>query len=368
MKVPFVDLTRQYDPLRAEISTELSGIMDRTEFIGGPAVKAFEKDLAAWLGNDQHVVAVGNATTGLEVALWILDIGPGDEVITTVHTAIATAEAITRRGAQVVFCDIDPVTYQLDPREVKKKVTARTKAIIPVHLYGHPADLDAILAIAREHNLRVIADCSQAQGARYRGTRVGNFGDLAVFSFFPSKNLGGFGDGGAVASKNPEWIRKIRMYCNHGRTDKYWHEFEGINSRLDTTKAAILRIGLRNLDDWNAGRQRAAAIYLQELQGVKEVQLPVPAEGAEPVYHLFVIQLPDRDKLADFLAKEGISTGLHYPHSLNTLPAYAHLNQGAGHFPVAENAVNHILSIPVFPTIREDEVRYVCQKIKEFYA
>lgn len=368
MNVPFVDLSRQYDPLREEILSELSGIMDRTEFIGGRAVKAFEQDLAAWLGEGQHVVGLGNATTGLEVALWVMGIGAGDEVITTVHTAIATGEAITRVGAKVVFCDIDPLTYQIDPAEVRRKVTSRTKAIIPVHLYGHPANLDEILAIAKEHDLRVVEDCSQAQGARYNGTRVGNFGDIAVFSFFPSKNLGGFGDGGAVASRNPEWIKKIRMYCNHGRTDKYWHEFEGINSRLDTMKAAILRIGLSNLDQWNAGRQRAAACYLEQLNGIKEVQLPHPAEGTEPVYHLFVIQVPDRDKLAEYLDGQGIKTGLHYPHSLNTLPAYAYLNQGEGHFPVAEKAVQHILSIPVFPTITDEETAYVCQKIKEFYA
>jgi dTDP-4-amino-4,6-dideoxygalactose transaminase len=321
--------------------------------------------MAAWQGAAE-VCGVSCATMGLYGTLRAFDIGPGDEVITTVHTAIATAEAVSLTGAQVVFCDIEDGSYNIDPAEIEKKITPKTKALIPVHLYGQPADLDRIAALATEHSLFLIEDCAQAQGARYHGKRVGTFGDAAVFSFFPSKNLGGFGDGGAVTAKDADRMKRIRMFSNHGREKKYWHEFEGINSRLDSLQAALLRQCLPHVDDWNRQRREAAAWYDALLEPVPHVTTPQVLANTDPIYHVYVILVPDRDALEEHLKAEGIGTGVHYPYALNQLPAYAHLNQGAGTFPNAEHACAHMLSLPMFPGIRKDEVDVVCATIKDF--
>ncbi len=367
MKVPFLDLARQHEPLKKALHESACRVIDSCHYIGGEEVRGFEQDMAKWQGVPE-VCGVACATSGLFATLRCLGIGPGDEVLTTVHTAIATAEAISLAGAQVVFCDLQPGYFNLDPAEVAKKVTSRTKAIIPVHLYGQPVDMDAFLAIAKKHNLIVIEDCAQAQGARFKGTRVGNLGDAAVFSFFPSKNLGGFGDGGGVIAKDPKVLKKIRMFSNHGRTEKYLHEFEGINSRLDAIQAALLRVCLPHVDEWNAKRRDVAKWYGEELAGVSQVTLPKVLPGTEPIYHVYVILVPDRDALQGFLKKREIETGIHYPYSLNTLPAYAHLRQGAGFFPEAERACKHMLSLPMFPAMTHDEVRQVAAAIQEFFA
>jgi dTDP-4-amino-4,6-dideoxygalactose transaminase len=364
--VPLVDFKRQYADLRNILHQAACQVIDSAHYIGGEEVKAFEQEMAQWLGMPE-VCGVACATSGLFAALKCLGIGPGDEVITTVHTAIATAEAISLTGATVVFCDIQKGYYNIDPAQAEKKITDKTRALVPVHLYGQPADMDAFLQLGRKHKLLVIEDCAQAQGAKYRGNHVGTLGDAGVFSFFPSKNLGGFGDGGAVTAKDPAVMKKIRMFSNHGRTSKYLHEFEGINSRLDALQAALLRVCLPRLDAWNAHRRLAASWYDEGLSGIEQLAYPQVLPHTEPVYHVYVIRVPDRDRLQAFLKKHGIETGIHYPYSLNTLPAYAHSTGRNGNFAEAEDACAHIVSLPMFPAITREEVEYVCSTIKSYF-
>jgi len=356
-----------HEPIRAKLHEAALRVIDSGRYIGGEEVKGFEREMAAWLGVGE-VCSVSCCTMAAFSALKGFGIGPGDEVITTVHTAIATAESITLTGAEVVFCDVAPGYFSLDPAEVERKVTKRTKAIVPVHLYGQPADMDAIMRIAGEHRLLVIEDCAQAQGSRYRGKTAGTMGDAAVFSFFPSKNLGGFGDGGAVTVRDPKTMKKVRMFSNHGREDKYLHEFEGINSRLDAIQAALLRVLLPLVDEWNEKRRTAARWYDEELSGLAEVTCPKVLPDTTPTYHVYVILVPDRDALQAHLAANGIETGIHYPYSLNVLPAYAHLGQGKGSFPRAEYACEHMLSLPMHPAITREEVSQVSDTIRKFYG
>ena len=367
MKVPFLDLERQHAPIRAALHAAAGRVIDSHHYIGGEEVEAFEAEMAKWLGVPE-ICGVACATSGLFATLKGLGVGPGDEVITTVHTAIATAEAITLAGAQVVFCDIQKGFFNIDVDEMRKKITPKTKVLLPVHLYGQPADLDRLLPLAKQHGLLVVEDCAQAQGARYRGQRVGTLGDAGVFSFFPSKNLGGFGDGGAVTAKDPAVLKKIRMFSNHGRTSKYLHEFEGINSRLDAMQAALLRVCLPHVDEWNARRRVVAGWYSEGLKGIKDVQLPRELPNTEPVYHVYCVIVPDREALVKHLKEKGISSGVHYPYSLNVLPAYAHLRQGAGSFPVAEQACGHMLSLPMFPAMTREEADAVCAAVREFFG
>jgi len=362
-RVPFVDLDRLHAPIRPALHEAALRVIDGGRYIGGEDVRAFERDMAAGLGVPD-VCGVSCATLGLFATLKCMGIGPGDEVITTPHTAIATAEAVTLTGARVVFADLTPGYFDLDPAEVEARLTPRTRAIVPVHLYGQPVDLDAILGLAQRHGVRVIEDCAQAQGARYRGRPVGTLGDAGVFSFFPSKNLGGFGDGGAIVARDPALMKKIRMFCDHGRTSKYMHEFEGVNSRLDALQAALLRVCLPRLDAWNAARRQAAQWYDAGLAGIG-VEPPRARRDTEPVYHLYVVRAERRDELQARLKERGIETGIHYPYSLNVLPAYAHLRQGAGAFPRAEQACREVLSLPLHPAITRDEVRRVCDALRE---
>ena len=365
--IPFVDLIRQYAPYREALHEAACRVIDSSSYIGGKEVRAFEKEMADWIGV-ADVCGVSCATSGLYAVLKCFGLGPGDEVITTVHTAIATTEAISLTGAKVAFCDIRVGYFNINPVEIEKKITERTRALLPVHLYGQPADMDLVISLARKYHLSVIEDCAQAQGARYRGQRVGTLGDAGVFSFFPSKNLGGFGDGGAVVARDQRVLKKIRMLSNHGRESKYLHEFEGINSRLDAIQAALLRVCLPHLDEWNEKRRIAASWYEEGLSGLKEVVLPRVLPETEPVYHLYVILIPDREALQAYLKEYGIETGIHYPYSLNVLPAYAHFHQGEGSFPVAEHACKNMLSLPMFPAITKEEVRSVCAVIREFFS
>ena len=365
--VPFVDTTRKFAPIRESLHEAAARVIDSGRYIGGEEVKAFESEMAQWLGV-KEVCGVSSATLGLFGVLKSLGVGPGCEVITTVHTAIATSEAISLTGAQVVFCDIRKGHFNIDPDQIEQRITDRTRALLPVHLYGQPADMDPILRLAERHGLYVVEDCAQAQGARYRSHSVGTLGDAGVFSFFPSKNLGGFGDGGAVTAKDAGLLRKMRMFFDHGRQSKYWHEFEGINSRLDTIKAALLRKCLPFLNQWNHERQQAALLYNKMLTGIGEVSIPRVLDGTDPVYHLYVILAPDRNALQAHLEGKGIGTGIHYPYALNQLPAYAHLHQSSGSFPNAEYACGHMLSLPMFPGITEQEMTSVCAEIKAFYG
>jgi dTDP-4-amino-4,6-dideoxygalactose transaminase len=365
-KILFLDLVKMHEPIKKELHDAAVKVIDGGHYIGGEEVKSFEKEMAVWLGVE-NICGVACATSGLFAVLKSMGIGSGDEVITTVHTAIATAEAITLTGAQVVFCDISADGFNLDLAEVEKKINSKTKAIIPVHLYGQPVDMDRALAIAGKHDLKLIEDCAQSQGAKYKGRKVGTMGDAAVFSFFPSKNLGGFGDGGAVTAKDPALMRKIRMYSNHGRESKYDHEFEGINSRLDAIQAALLRVCLKKLDGWNNSRRQVAAWYDTGLKEISQLKTPEVLAETEAVYHLYVVIVPDRDALAKHLKEKGIESGVHYPYSLNVLPAFARLEQGRGHFPKAEYACQNMLSLPVSPSLTKQEIDYVCETIRDFY-
>ena len=367
MNVPFVDLSRQFKPLLAEIKTAHADIIERCAFINGPEVKAFEKDMADWLGLDS-VCGVGSGTDALYLTLRSLGVGPGDEVITVVNTAFPTSESINMCGAEVVFVDITPGTFSIDPQAVEAAITPKTKAILPVHLYGIPADLDALMAIAQRHNIPLVEDVAQAMGARYHGKRVGTIGKAGCFSFFPSKNLGTFGDGGAMASDDAELVSQVRMLASHGRFDKFTHQIAGINSRLDTMKGAQLAICLKALDSWNADRRRAADLYSELLAPYTEISCPQVPADCEPIWHLYVIRYAQRDALRQYLTEQGIQTGLHYPKPLHLQPAYADLNLGKGSFPEAEKATSEILSLPMFPFITEAEIRTVVEAIAAFLA
>ena len=366
-RIPFVDLKRQYAPIMNEILEKTGMTISSCRFIGGEELDAFCRELAHWWGTS-GAVGVSSGTLGLYAALKVFGVGPGHEVITTAHTAIPTSEAVTMTGARVVFCDIDPETYVIDPDKITSLINSRTRAIIPVHLYGHPADMDRIMDIARRYDLFVIEDCAQSQGAKYLDGKAGSIGHAGVLSFFPSKNLGCIGDGGAVTAASSDILENIRMFCNHGRREKYDHQFEGTNTRLDNVKAAMLRTALPHLDRWNEMRQMAARWYRERLEGLSEIILPRSDKKCTHVYHLFVIQARDREVLSAKLKEQGVQTGLHYPCSLNLLPAYRYLDKGPGSFPVAEKVCSRVLSLPMFPGITEDEVDVVCNTLKKIYA
>lgn len=365
--VKFVDLQKQHAPIIDQLKAAAAKVIDDGNYIGGEEVKLFEKEMAAWLGVPE-ICGVACATSGLTTTLKALGVGPGDEVITTVNTAIPTAEAVTLAGGNIVFCDVEAGGYVIDVTQIEKLITPKTKVLMPVHLYGEPVDMDAVMAIAEKHHLKVLEDCAQAQGAVWKGRKVGTIGDAAVFSFFPSKNLGGFGDGGALTIRDPEAMKFARMYSNHGRIQKYFHQIQGTNSRLDTIQAALLRVCLPHLDRWNAARRQVAAWYREGLKDIAAIKiLPRVKAGGEHIYHVYVITVPDREALIADLKENGIGTGVHYPHSLNVQPAYAYLKQGAGAFPQAEFACEHMLSLPMSPVLEKDEVDYVCDRIRAFY-
>ena len=366
MTIQLVDLRKQYDSIKTEIDAAISEVLSKTSFIGGSYVKAFEDAFASFCGV-RHCIGVGNGTDALFIALRCMGIGSGDEVIVPANSFIATAEAVTQTGARVVFADIDPLTYNVEAKRIEKKISQKTKAIIPVHLYGQPADMDPILALARQHGLKVIEDAAQAHDAEYRGRRVGSIGDCACFSFYPGKNLGAFGDAGAIVTSDDRLARNARMFANHGRIDKYDHELEGINSRLDALQAAILTVKLKQLPRWSEARRRNAYLYTRLLA---EAGFATPREidGVRAVYHLYVIRVPAnlRGALQAHLQSRGISTGIHYPIALPNLKAYSYLNHSADAFPEATKASREILSLPMYPELREDEIDYIRQAIDAF--
>jgi dTDP-4-amino-4,6-dideoxygalactose transaminase len=366
MKVPFVDLYPQYTELKAEIDAALETVISKGQFIQGKPVKDFESQLASSIGV-KHAAGCANATMGGWVLLKAMNIGPGDEVITTPLTAVPTAEYMTLAGATPVFADIDPATYQLCPVEVEKKINERTKALMPVHLYGIPANLDAFLALGKKYNLPVIEDCAQAQGAEWKGKRIGSYGFASCWSFFPSKNLGGFGDGGAVTTDDAAIDEYVRMFVDHGRKEKFTHDFPGANLRLDGLQAAILSVKLTKLDEWNARRRAIAEIYDAGLADVAGIVTPKTYQGSTPVWHLYVIRSTRRDDLRKYLNEKGISTGLHYPLPLHLQPAFA--GTGAeGAFPEAERATQEIVSLPMYPHMEPEMAHAVVAAIKEFVA
>jgi dTDP-4-amino-4,6-dideoxygalactose transaminase len=364
--IAFVDLRRQYEEIKPEIDRAMEEVLLKTAFVGGPHLKGFEEAFAAFCGVE-HCIGVGNGTDALFLALKTLGIGPGDEVITVANSFIATSEAITMTGARVVFVDIHPRTYNIDVSRIEEKITSKTKALIPVHLYGQPADMDPILEIARKHHLRVVEDAAQAHGAMYKGRKVGSMGDMACFSFYPGKNLGAYGDGGAIVTRNEAWAVRARMLANHGRVEKYDHDLEGVNSRLDGLQAAILRVKLAHLEEWNELRRRNARLYGEHLEG-SGFTTPFEMEEVRPVYHLYVIRGRSgmREKLQDHLKNRGIATGVHYPIALPNLKAYQYLGHRESDFPEATAASREIISLPMFPELVRSEIEYVAEAIKEF--
>ena len=360
MSVPFADLNSQHAPIRSELDAALMEVVDSCAFIRGKYTESFEKNFAAYLGV-KHCVGVGNGTDALYIALTALGISRGDEVITVANSFIASSEAITQTGARVVFVDCDPRTFTIDTQKLEAAITKKTKAIIPVHLYGQPADMDAIKAIAEKHKLAIVEDAAQAHGATYKGQPVGSLGDCACFSFFPGKNLGAFGDAGAVVTNCDALASKVRMFANHGRKDKYDHEFEGVNSRMDGIQGAILDIKLRYLNSWNLRRRETAAAYDAALAEV--CITPQVRADVEHVYHLYVVRVPQRDRVQRMLSERGVATSVHYPIPLPSLGAYRYLGHTPAEFPVANQLKDEILSLPIHGGISDQEVQYVIEQM-----
>jgi dTDP-4-amino-4,6-dideoxygalactose transaminase len=360
--IPLVDLKAQYATIKPEVDAAIQAVVDSAAFINGPQVRAFEEAFAAFCGA-RHAVGVQSGTAALHLALMACDVGPGDEVIVPSMTFIATAEMIGRLGARPVFVDVDPRTCNLDPGALEKAVTPRTRAVIPVHLYGQPAEMDAILAIARRNGLRVIEDAAQAHGAEYRGRRVGTLGDVAVFSFYPGKNLGAYGDGGALVTNDGNVAEQVRLLHNHGRRSKYTHEKEGFNYRLDTLQAAVLEAKLPHLDAWTIARRHNAELYRQYLSGLP-VELPYEAPHVRSVYHLFVIRVTRRDEVLAHLRANGVGAGVHYPIPLHMQPAYEYLGAQPGDLPVSWAAAQEILSLPMYPELTEEQIQQVVDTLR----
>jgi dTDP-4-amino-4,6-dideoxygalactose transaminase len=362
MQVPFVDLRAQYESVKHEIDQAISSVIEDSAFIGGKYAKAFERNFANYIGV-KNCIGVGNGTDALYIALKALGISDGDEVITAANTFIATSEAITMTGARVVFVDCNKETCNIDVDRLEHAINPKTKAIIPVHLYGQPAEMDRIMDIAKKHNLYVVEDAAQAHSAEYRGQRIGTIGDIACFSFFPGKNLGAYGDAGAIVTNNNDLARKARMFANHGRMEKYNHEFEGTNSRLDGLQAAILDVKLKHLDKWTERRRTIARMYDAALKDI--VITPSVMPDAKHVYHLYVIRVKNRDRVKELLAEKGIATGIHYPIPLPFLKAYSYLGHKPADFPIAYSMKDEILSLPIHGDMTDEQVAYVIASLKD---
>jgi dTDP-4-amino-4,6-dideoxygalactose transaminase len=362
--IKFLDLAKQYESIKSEIDAAVSAVIGASGFIGGRFVQQFEEDFADYHGL-QYCVGVGNGTDAIEIALEALDLPRGSEVIVPANTFIATAEAVSRTGHRIVFCDCNPRNYTISVDDAAKKITRKTTAIIPVHLYGHPCDMDGVLDLADKHGLRVIEDCAQAHGAEYKGRKVGVIGDIGTFSFYPGKNLGAYGDGGAIITKDTALAKKCRMIANHGRTAKYDHEFEGRNSRLDGLQAAILSVKLRHLDKWNVQRAAIARIYQEGLSGDKRMILPCQESWAKPVWHLFVIRIDQRDCFKKYLKEMQIECGIHYPISLPKLNAFGYLGQAAEPM-FANRSDQDLLSLPISDSMTFADAQIVLDAFRQF--
>ena len=365
MAVPYADLHLQYQSIKSEIDTAVAAVIKDSAFIRGPYVEAFEREFAAAV-DASHCISCANGTDALYVAMAALKVAPGDEVITTAHSWISTSAMITHAGATVVFCDTDATTFTIDPTAIESAITPRTVGIIPVHLYGQPADMGAIMDIARKHGLWVIEDCAQAHLARYGDRQVGTFGDAATYSFYPGKNLGAMGDAGAIVTKRADLAERMAMLARHGGLTKHQHQIEGINSRLDGLQAAILSAKLKHLSRWTEARQAAAAIYDAGLNQIEDVVVPAVASGRTHVYHLYTIQHPRRDQLAAHLGANGVQTAINYPVALPFLEAYRRFDHRAEQFPNAHRHQSRILSLPMFAEITAQQQESVVDLIRAF--
>lgn len=364
MKIPLVDLKANYESVKPEIDAAIKKIIDNSSFIMGQPVKDFEEHFAKAV-RMPHTIGVANGTVAVELALRTLKLAPGDEVILPANTFIATSEAVTAVGAACVFVDVEDDSLNISPEGIRRVITPKTKAIIAVHLYGRMADMDAVMAIAEEHRLAVIEDAAQAHLAEFKGDMPGERSGMASYSFFPAKNLGAFGDAGAVVCREDHLAKHISMMRNHGRLGKYEHEFEAYNMRLDALQAAILDAKLPHLATWTEQRITLARRYDRLLKGI--VETPPVHPDCKHVYYMYVIRTPQRDKLQAFLKEKGIETGIHYPIPLHLQPAYAYLDHKEGDFPVAEQAAKDILSIPIYPELTEEQQDYIVRAIKEFF-
>jgi dTDP-4-amino-4,6-dideoxygalactose transaminase len=358
-----VDLKIQYDAMKDEIDTAVLSVIQNTAFILGPQGKALEQSIAAYHGV-KFAVGVASGTDALHLALRAADIGPGDEVITTPFTFIATAEAISYVGAVPVFVDIRPDTFNMDMSQIASKITKRTKAILPVHLYGQAADMDPLMEIAKKHHLKVIEDCAQSFGAEYRGKKTGSFGDIGCFSFFPSKNLGCYGDGGMVTTNDQNLAERLHSLRNHGSKVRYYHDEIGYNSRLDEIQAAILNVKFRRIDDYNESRRKNAALYNKHLNA-PGIQTPIESGDSKHVYHQYTIRLKDRDAVKKRLDENKMSSMIYYPVPLHLQAAYKELGIGPGSLPVSEQAAREVLSLPMYPELTGDQIKTVAEAVKK---
>jgi dTDP-4-amino-4,6-dideoxygalactose transaminase len=365
-QIPLVDLSAQYKSIRRDVDEAIQRVFDTTTFIMGPEVEAFEASFASYTGT-RFAVGVASGTAALHLALQACGIAPGDEVITAAHTFIATAEPISNLGAVPVFADIDLDTYTVDPAQVEALIGPKTKAIIPVHLYGHPAHVEALRDIADRHGLWLIEDAAQAHAAEYEGRRIGSFGDLACFSFYPGKNLGAYGDAGAVVGSDSELISRVRTLRDHGRSSKYEHVRIGSGERLDAIQAAVLAAKLRHLDDWTTARRRHAERYRARMADLP-VSLPIEAAGAKHVYHLFVIRAADRDGLLAALRRAGIGAGVHYPIPLHMQPAYRRTTYRMANLLNTELAARSVLSLPMYPELSDSQIDRVTDAVRRFLS
>lgn len=360
--IPYVDLHAQYRSIKAEVDQAVLEALDSTQFILGPEVAAFEKEFAAYCGA-RECIAVNSGTSALHLALLAAGIGPGDDVITTPYTFVATVSSIVYTGATPVFVDIEEPWFTIDPAKIEAAITPRTKAIMPVHLYGQAADMDPILDIARRHRLVVIEDAAQAHGAEYKGRRCGSMGELAGFSFYPGKNLGAYGEGGAVVTNDPEHAQHIRLLRSWGEEKRYEHKYKAFNYRMDGIQGAILRVKLRHLESWTEARRRNAALYARHLAG-NLARAPQERPGHRHVWHVYAVRSANRDALREHLQAQGIATGVHYPIPVHLQPAHLDLGYPKGAFPVSERVASEVLSLPMFPELTEAQIQTVAAAVK----
>jgi len=365
MKVPFIDLGRQHKPIKKELMQAFERVLDSNKFILSDEVKQFEEEVATYVGT-KYAIGVSNCTNALLLSLRALGVASGDEVITTPFTFVATAEVIAIIGAKPVFCDIESDTFNIDPEKIKECISSMTKAIMPVHLYGQSADMDKIMKIAHENQLKVIEDMAQSLGAKYKGKMTGTFGDTACISYYVTKNLSALGDAGMILTNEQELDNKIRAFRVHGASKKYHHDFLGYNDRLDAMQAAFLRIKFKYYDDWNAKRRRIAKKYDEALEDF--VTVPKINEGNESIYHQYTIRTNKRDPLREFLKEKGVDTAIHYPAPLHLQPAFRYLGYKEGDFPEAEKASREVLSLPIQQDLTDDEINYVIECIRNFFG
>lgn len=367
MQVPFLDLATHHEPLRLEIEQAIGRVLDSSAFAGGPFVAQFEREFAAYCGSS-HAVGVGSGTEALWLTLLALGVGPGDEVVTVPHTFVATVEAISFLGARPVFVDINPETYTLDPEGLELAISPRTKAIVPVHIFGQTADMDPILEIAGRAGVPVVEDACQAHGAAYKGCKAGSMGIAGCFSFYPGKNLGALGEAGAVVTHSQDLCEQVRMLRDHGQAGKYHHVKMGWNGRMDGLQGAVLQVKLKHLDQTNAARRAHAALYRRLLDSCASIGLPHEASYALHVYHLFVVRVAERDKVLADLADRGVACGVHYPKPVHLQPAYRALGYSEGSFPVAERCAREYLSLPMYPELSPRQVEHVARALRSVVA